>query len=153
MAQAMLALPGMESKPAFIEFSDAMKAAKDADEGRTVIAHIEKSLWAFMADAKVQPFCGAPEVPPPAKWPEGANWMTFKHLWRGFSMSQVGFSCTKPKDRRNAVSRMKALAGVQKAARLREMIEDAQAAEDVFEGLLEKEREGWQKKYLERSDS
>ena len=72
--------------------------------------------------------------------------MTFKHLWRGFSMAQVGFSCTKPNDRRKAVSRMKALAGVQKAARLREMIEDAQAAMEVFEGLHREEMAKWKRR-------
>ena len=153
MAQAMLALPGLETKPAFSAYSAAMKAAKDADEGRKVIGYIEDSLWAFMADAKVQPFCGAPKIPKPATWPEGTNWMTFKPLWRGFSMAQVGFSCTKPNDRRKAVSRMKALAGAQKAARLREMIDDAQAAMEVFDGLLKEERARWHEKYLERRDS
>ena len=146
MGQTMLALPGLETKPAFSAYSTAMKNAKDADEGRTVIGHIEKSLWAFMADAKVQPFCGAPELPSPRMWPDGATWATFKPLWRGFSMAQVGFSCTKPKDRRNAVSRMKALAGVQKAARLREMIEDAQAAMEVFEGLHREEMAKWKRR-------
>ena len=153
MAQAMLALPGLERKPAFPAYSTAMKAAKEANEGRTVIGHIEKSLWAFMADAGVQPFCGAPEVPPPAKWPEGATWMTFKHMWRGFSMAQVGFSCTKPNDRRKAVSRMKALAGAQKAAQLKERIDGAQAAMEVFEILYQEERARWRKQYEERSDS
>ena len=146
MAQTMLALPGLAPKPAFTAYSAAMKEAKDANEGRKVIGFIEGSLWAFMADAGVEPFCGAPKIPPPATWPKGATWMTFKHLWRGFSMAQVGFSCTKPNDRRKAVSRMKALAGVQKAARLREMIEDAQAAMEVFEGLHREEMAKWKRR-------
>ena len=153
MAQTMLALPGLAPKPAFTAYSAAMKEAKDANEGRKVIGFIEGSLWAFMADAGVEPFCGAPKIPPPATWPKGATWMTFKHLWRGFSMAQVGFSCTKPNDRRKAVSRMKALAGAQKAAQLKERIDGAQAAMEVFEILYQEERARWRKQYVERSDS